>query len=109
MNKLIALSFVVLASFVTFAVPARASDMTVIVTVDQARLNREIGHCDGGRSIAVTIEHHTLWSPRGTTAYTVEVPTHAMMGGMPVIDVNIFCGDRREIDQVGAVDVAIRN
>ncbi|HVM90574.1 MAG TPA: hypothetical protein VMU11_01610 [Verrucomicrobiae bacterium] len=108
MNKLIALFVSVVALFVV-ALPAHASDMTVIVNVDQARLNREIGRCDGGRSVAVTIVHHTLWSPPGVTAYTVEVPTRDMMGGMPVIDVNVFCGDHRETNLAGAVDVAIRN
>lgn len=109
MNKLIALSLVVLASVLSFAVPAHASDMSVVVTVDQARLNRELGPCDGGRSVAVTVVHHTLWSPRGVTAYTVEVPMRDMMGGMPVIDVNVFCGDHRETNLAGGVEVSISN
>jgi len=103
------IAFVLVSVVCLAALPARASDMSVTVTVDQARLNRELGVCDGGRSVAVTVVHHTLWSPRGVTAYTVEVPTRDMMGGMPVIDVNVFCGDHRETNLADAVEVAIRN
>jgi len=108
MTKLITLVLFVVVTFAAF--PAFASDMSVIVTVDQARLDREMGHCDGGRSVAVHFSRLTRRSPPGVTGYSAEVPSYDMMAGMLRFDVALFCGDRQEISPIGnGVEVVIRN
>jgi len=108
--RTIALSLVTFLFAITATTPALATERhTVTVTVDQSRLDRDLGRCEGGRAVAVTLgSYDTHTSPRGITMYTVEVPNRHIVGGAPVFSVNLFCGDSREVTPVGnGVDITI--